>query len=318
MNTVHLSYPWPEDVVKHASKPQVLVIGQFDGLHLGHASVIDHGIRLARRLGVPASVMTFNPHPKEVMGKGDYEGYLTPLAMKEELLRAMGVDTLYIAEFNHAFSQVTPQQFYEQMLCPLQVHTVVVGFDFHFGYKGEGNPDLLRTLGENVLSVETVPAFLLEGNKVSSSAIRSALREGNVAHAYKLLGRPYQIRGKVVDGDKRGRTIGFPTANLELDGNYVVPSSGVYAVRVLAEGAWRAGVMNIGYKPTFQTGETRPSFEAHILDFQGDLYGQHLAVELIDYIRPEQKFSGIEELVTQIRKDADGARLLLSNLNDES
>lgn len=289
-----------------------MVIGQFDGVHLGHASVIDYGIRLARRLGISASVMTFDPNPKEVLGKGDYEGYLTPLAIKEEILRSMGVDTLYVAEFNHAFATVTPEQFYEQMLVPLQVQTAVVGFDFHFGHRGAGTPELLRELGQDTLSVETVPAFLLEDSKVSSSAIRRALRGGDVAHAALLLGRPYQIRGTVVDGDKRGRTIGFPTANLQLNEQYVVPRPGVYAVRVMADGAWRPSVMNIGFKPTFQTGETRPSFEAHLLDFQGDLYGQQLAVELVDYIRDERKFGSIDELVTQITTDAQTARQILS------
>ncbi|WP_411346154.1 bifunctional riboflavin kinase/FAD synthetase [Paenibacillus sp. WLX1005] len=311
MNIVRLAYPWPEDGIPHAAGPQVMVIGQFDGVHLGHASVIDYGIRLARRLGITASVMTFNPNPKEVLGKGDYEGYLTPLAIKEEILRSMGVDTLYIAEFNRAFAAVTPEQFYEQMLVPLQVQTAVVGFDFHFGHRGAGTPELLRELGQDTLSVETVPAFLLEDSKVSSSAIRRALREGDAAHAALLLGRPYQLRGKVVDGDKRGRTIGFPTANLQLNEKYVVPRPGVYAVRVMADGAWRAGVMNIGFKPTFQTGETRPSFEAHILDFQGDLYGQQLAVELVDYIRDERKFGSIDELVAQISRDAESARQIL-------
>lgn len=311
VNIVRLAYPWPENGIPREADPQVMVIGQFDGVHLGHSSVIDYGIRLARRLGITASVMTFDPNPKEVLGKGDYEGYLTPLSIKEEILRGMGVDTLYIAEFNHAFAAVTPEQFYEQMLVPLHVHTAVVGFDFHFGHRGAGTPELLRELGQDSLLVETVPAFLLEDNKVSSSAIRAALREGDAKHATKLLGRPYQIRGVVIDGDKRGRTIGFPTANLELSERYVVPRPGVYAVRVLAEGIWRAGVMNIGFKPTFQTGETRPSFEAHILDFQGDLYGQQLAVELIDYIRPEQKFGSIDELVTQITRDAESARQIL-------
>ncbi|WP_017813725.1 MULTISPECIES: bifunctional riboflavin kinase/FAD synthetase [Paenibacillus] len=308
MNIVRLSYPWAEGSRPHADHSQIMAIGQFDGLHLGHTSVIEHGIRLARSLGIAASVMTFNPNPKEILGKGDYEGYLTPLSIKEEILRNMGVDTLYVAQFNHAFSTVTPEQFYYEMLRPLKVHTAVVGFDFHFGHKGAGTPELLRELGQESMQVDTVPAFQLEGTKVSSTAIRRALREGDAALAARLLGRPYQIRGTVIDGDKRGRTIGFPTANLDLSEKYVVPKSGVYAVRVMAEGAWRAGVMNIGYKPTFQTGETRPSFEAHIFDYQGDLYGQQLAAELIDYIRPEQKFGSIDELVTQIRLDAEEAR----------
>ncbi|GAF09738.1 riboflavin kinase [Paenibacillus pini JCM 16418] len=224
MKTVNLSYPLSQDIAREYAHPQVVAIGQFDGVHLGHASVISSAVRQARQAGVPAAVMTFHPHPKDVMKKGDYDGNLTPLHEKQLLLQELGVETLYVVEFNDAFSHVSPFNFVEGMLFPLQIHTAVVGFDFRFGHKGEGNADMLRELGQTKMLVETIPPFLLGGEKVSSSVIRQALQSGDLVQVNHLLGRNYRLRGTVIDGDKRGRTIGFPTANLSLTDRFVVPA----------------------------------------------------------------------------------------------
>ncbi|WP_338543226.1 bifunctional riboflavin kinase/FAD synthetase [Paenibacillus tundrae] len=312
MKTVMLTYPQTLTSDELHTQPQVLAIGQFDGLHLGHASVILSAVRIARETGVQAAVMTFHPHPKEVMRKGDYEGYLTPLQDKEEILAGLGVDILYVVEFNDEFSKLTPEQFARDLLLPLQTRTAVVGFDFRFGHQGAGDEQLLRSLGGNDMTVETVPPFLLNGEKVSSSLIRGLLKRGQMDEASQWLGRPYSIRGTVVHGEKRGRTIGFPTANLELLDRYVIPAKGVYAVRVQYGEQMLRGVMNLGVKPTFHESGMKPTFEVHLLDFEGQLYDQELKVELVHYIREERKFASIDALISQIREDALTAARLLS------
>lgn len=311
MRTVTLSYPIPPENAAEWAQPQVAALGQFDGLHRGHASVITSAVALARRQGVPAAVMTFHPHPKDVMGKGDYDGYLTPPKDKQEILAGMGVDILYIIEFNEQLSRVSPQDFVSVMLLPLQIVTAVVGFDFRFGYLGEGDADMLRELGQGAMDVETVPPFLLEGEKVSSSGIRRSLYNGDLALANSWFGRCYHLRGTVGHGEKRGRTIGFPTANLQLEDRYVIPAKGVYAVKVFYKNEILYGVMNVGVKPTFHDGMAAPSFEVHLFDFADDIYGQELKVELQAFIRPERKFESIDALISQIAQDADTAKELL-------
>lgn len=314
MEIINISYPLTPDVIERCAKSQVLAIGQFDGLHLGHASVIESAVSLAARANLPASLMTFHPHPKEVMKKGDYEGYLTPPTQKEAILQQMGIDILYIVEFNDAFSRVSPHNFVVGMLLPLEVHTAVVGFDFRFGYQGEGHADMLHNLSEGALEVVTMPPFLIDGEKASSSSIRKYLQEGNIEEANRLLGRPYVLSGTVVGGEKRGRTIGFPTANIQLDEYFVLPSKGVYAVNVTYDGNKISGVMNIGVKPTFHSDGYAPSIEVHLLDFSKEIYDQTLTVELIRYIREERKFGSIDELIAQITKDTMTARQLLAEV----
>ena len=288
-----------------------MAIGQFDGLHLGHVSVIRRALELGRSLGLPVAVLTFHPHPKDVMGKGDYEGYLTPLPDKERILEQLGVDYLYVGEFTPEFSKVTPSDFVNRVLMPLEVETAVVGFDFRFGFQGAGTSEKIAPLSGGKISVETVAPFLLEGEKVGSSGIRAALKAGDAEKAAHWLGRPYRVRGTVVGGDKRGRTIGFPTANVDPSGHYVVPAKGVYAVRLGLGSEVLDGVMNVGVKPTFTDGHIKPTFETHLFDFDRSIYGEEVWIDLVRFIRSERKFAGIEELVAQIAKDADEARNIL-------
>nr|WP_216671476.1 bifunctional riboflavin kinase/FAD synthetase [Saccharibacillus qingshengii] len=288
-----------------------MAIGQFDGLHLGHVSVIRRALELGRSLGLPVAVLTFHPHPKDVMGKGDYEGYLTPLPDKERILEQLGVDYLYVGEFTPEFSKVTPSDFVNRVLMPLEVETAVVGFDFRFGFQGAGTSEKIAPLSGGKISVETVAPFLLEGEKVGSSGIRAALKAGDAEKAAHWLGRPYRVRGTVVGGDKRGRTIGFPTANVDPSGHYVLPAKGVYAVRLGLGSEVLDGVMNVGVKPTFTDGHIKPTFETHLFDFDRSIYGEEVWIDLVRFIRSERKFAGIEELVAQIAKDADEARNIL-------
>ncbi|NGZ75457.1 bifunctional riboflavin kinase/FAD synthetase [Saccharibacillus sp. VR-M41] len=288
-----------------------MAIGQFDGLHLGHVSVIRRALEMGRSLGLPVAVLTFHPHPKEVMGKGDYEGYLTPLRDKERILEELGVDYMYVGEFTPDFSKVLPADFVANVLLPLEVEAAVVGFDFRFGFMGEGTAESLGPLSGGKIAVETVSPFLLDGEKVGSSGIRAALKAGDAEKARLWLGRPYRVQGTVVGGDKRGRTIGFPTANVDPSGHYVTPAKGVYAVRFGLGDEVLDGVMNVGVKPTFTDGSVKPTFETHLFDFDRSIYGEEVWMDFVRYIRPERKFSGIDELVAQIAKDAEEARRIL-------
>ncbi|TBL77775.1 bifunctional riboflavin kinase/FAD synthetase [Paenibacillus thalictri] len=311
MQTIHLTYP----VTDAGSFPrQVLAIGDFDGVHLGHREVIQRAVDTAKRLNVASSIMTFHPHPRQVLGHTKYVQVLSPFSAKTGLIEQMGVDTTYIVTFDPAFMQVTPQQFVEQMLIPMNVEEVIVGFDFTFGYKGEGNPDMLCELAKGRFAVEIVRAFHKEGAKVSSTRIREHLLLGDARQAAALLGRPHRITGEVVHGEARGRTIGFPTANISLSEPFVVPAKGVYAVKVLLDGTVYNGVMNIGVKPTFNQDEVVPTIEVHILDFDGTIYGKRISVDVVDYIRAERKFASVDELIAQIRRDADTGRTILSSL----
>ena len=307
-----------------ALQPQVLAIGQFDGVHLGHRSVIQAAVKLADRLSINVGVMTFDPHPKRVLSlkttdndaqhcfvADQTDADLTPLSLKKEILSHMGVQTVYVVSFDFIFSNMSPQKFVTDVLFPLHVHTAVVGFDFRFGYQGEGNEALLRELGRNKMAVVTVPPFLIQNKKVSSSDIRFALHEGQVQQVQAWLGRPYMIVGVVKQGEKRGRSIGFPTANVQLIGRYIIPRSGVYAVKVKHKNRWLHGVMNIGVRPTFHHPNGQLSLEVHLLKFNEDLYEQQLTIAFFSYIRSETKFNDVHALIAQIRKDITIANEIL-------
>jgi riboflavin kinase/FMN adenylyltransferase len=288
---------------------QVLAIGDFDGVHLGHQEVIRRAVATADSLKLPAAVMTFDPHPREVLGQAKYACSLTPLDHKLELFARLGVELAYIVNFNETLMRLLPEQFVQRMLLPLGLDTVVVGFDFTFGHRGQGTPDSLAQLSEGGFAVEVVRPCEIDGAKVSSTAIREALGRGDVARSAKLLGRPYSIRGEVVHGHARGRTIGFPTANVQPKGDYVLPANGVYAVRAAVEGVGIFnGVMNVGVKPTFADGELRPTLEAHLFDFNKDIYGASVELQLVSHLRGERKFASVQELVEQIHRDAEQAR----------
>jgi len=314
MDIVHLFYPVDAGMKEIPDTGQVLAIGDFDGVHLGHRSVLAEAARIAADKRLPLAVMTFNPHPREVLGMEGYARYLAPIHDRMRLFEELGVDLAYVTAFDRAFARVSPEHFIDRMLVPLRIDTVVVGFDFTFGHRGSGTTDTLARLCEGRIGVSVVPPFYLDGQKVSSTLIRDALAAGEMDKVMRYLGRPYRISGWVVQGDQRGRSIGFPTANLDLTAPYVIPANGVYAVRVSVDGVRREGVMNIGYKPTFQRESVEPTLEVHLLDFSGDLYGRTMKVDLIGYLRPERRFASVEELTAQIRRDIDAARHLLSSV----
>lgn len=292
---------------------QVIAIGDFDGVHLGHQEVIGRAIKQAEALGVPSAIMTFDPHPREVLGKPQFSRYLTPMAEKMRIFDSLGIDDVYIVHFTEQLAQVSPEAYFEHMLLPMNLKAVVVGFDFTFGYKGQGTAETLMRLAGDRMRVEIVPPYHMYGEKVSSTLIREQLHLGQLDRLQTMLGRRYRMEGTVVRGEGRGRTIGFPTANLELTARYVIPRQGVYAVRVLSGSDQWNGVMNIGTKPTFHADEGQPvSLEVHLFDCDEDLYGRTLTVEFAAYLRPEMKFSSVDLLIEQIRNDASKARQILA------
>lgn len=310
MQIIPISYPIDFDASRVFVGEQVVAIGDFDGVHLGHQEVIGRALSTAKKLGLPSAIMTFDPHPRAVMGQNKYLDLLTPMKEKMERFASLGVSHTYVVTFDASLMRLSPEQFVDQVLDRLGVNSVICGFDFTFGYQGKGNPDSLCELSHGKFSVEVVRPFQMDGEKVSSTLIRESLQQGDIDTVTRLLGRPYSISGRVIDGEKRGRLLGFPTANLELDETYVVPKNGVYAIKAALNGETYKGVMNIGVKPTFATGELKPSYEAHLFDFSQQIYGEQLKVELIAFLRPERKFSSIDELVAQIKQDAEAARNL--------
>jgi len=294
----------------------VVAIGNFDGVHLGHRTLLAEGLRLAEGLDVPLGILTFEPHPRSVFRPQDPTFRLTPLRAKTHALEALGVEHLYVLHFDTDFAAETAEAFVRKILVEgLAARQVVVGQDFRFGHKRVGDAALLEALGRDLgFGVSALAPIAAEDGVIfSSSTIRRCLRDGQPAEAARLLGRPWQIEGRVEHGDERGRALGFPTANLAID-DYLVPALGVYAVRVMIDeaedGAWQTGVANLGRRPTVDG--SRILLEVHLFDFAGDLYGRHLRVQLIDFLRREKKFDGLEGLRAQIAEDCRQARAILA------
>lgn len=305
LKTINLQYPHALDVQQ--LKETVVALGYFDGVHLGHQKVIQTAKAIARKNQWQTAVMTFHPHPAVVLGKVDRIAAITPLREKEKVLKELGVDILYVVTFNQTFSKLTPQQFVDEYIISLSIRHVVAGFDYTYGRFGKGTMATMPEHARGQFEITTVQKVEKDNEKISSTLIRSFISEGYVEQLPKYLGRFYETSGIVVSGEKRGRTIGFPTANLSVSSEYVFPKKGVYAVKVTYEGRTYKGVLNIGYKPTFHKQLLKPSIEVHILDFNESIYGKNLTIEWRKRLRDEKKFNSIEELVEQIKKDKNEA-----------
>jgi riboflavin kinase/FMN adenylyltransferase len=294
------------------AKGATVALGNFDGMHKGHAQVIRAAH--AARPEVPRGVLTFEPHPREHFRPDDPPFRLTLSAERAEALAALGVTLLYELPFDHAFSLMPAEAFVADILHQgLGARHLVCGPDFAFGHRRGGDTTFLANRAEALgMGLTLVPLLADAGGPISATRIRRALQDGYPERATADLGRPWTIRGEVAHGDARGRTIGFPTANVAL-GRHLEPARGVYAVTIrLPDGTWRRGVANIGRRPTVNEGpESR--LEVNIFDFDADIYGAELAVALHAYIRPEQKFAGLDALKAQIATDAAEARRLLTN-----
>ena len=290
-----------------AARGGVVALGNFDGVHKGHQAVLGIAGAQARDFGAALGVLTFEPHPRSFFNPGEAPFRLTPWRAKLRQLEAVGVDVIYQLRFDKALSQVTADAFVRDMLArDLGARAIVVGEDFCFGQGRQGDGALLQRLGGELGFEVTLVAPAGDDAVYSSSRVRRLLRTGDAAGAAALLGRPWEIEGRVIKGDQRGRTIGFATANLTL-GDSLRPAYGVYAVRAgLDDGTWHDGVANLGVRPTVDG--TREMLEVHVLDGAPDLYGRRLRVRLIDFVRPEQRFDGLEALKAQIGRDCGAAR----------
>lgn len=314
MEIYHLDDPRQLSEVDTA--PSVMALGFFDGIHSGHQKVIRTAKQIADDKGIESSVMTFYPHPAVVLGKVENPEYLTPIEHKQRLIESLGIDRLYIVEFNKNFSSLSPQQFVDQYMAGLSVRHAVTGFDFTYGHKGKGTTETLADHANGRFGVTIVGKVEEDGEKVSSTKIRELLRAGKVDEVPRYLGHHYEVYGTVVNGEKRGRTIGFPTANIDPAGPYLIPKPGVYAVKMLLEGTWKDGVASIGYKPTFHENyEGQPAVEVYVFDFTGDIYGKSVAVKWFEKIRDEEKFSSVETLVERMKQDVEEAKEYLHRTN---
>ena len=288
------------------ARPVVLTLGVFDGLHLGHQLIISRVVERARAVGAVPTVLTFDPHPRPVLHPESAPPLLQTFDQKVEAFGVLGVEQTIVVRFTREFAGVRAEDFLRDVVHErLQAREVYLGRGFAFGRAREGDINLLRRVsGELGFAAFEVPEVRLRGQRISSSRIRELLAAGRVNLARRMLGRPYGVEGRVVHGQERGRTLGFPTANLRPD-NRVIPRSGVYVTATLVEGAWRRSVTNVGVRPTFEK-EAEPSVETFVMDWGGDLYGDVVRVRFLRRLRDERRFPGIEELKRQI--DADAAR----------
>lgn len=294
-------------------RPVVVALGNFDGVHLGHQEVLRRAAEEAGKRGMRVVAATFDPHPRAVLQPGSEPGLLTDPEMRRELLLRYGADEVRTIRFDKELSMKRPEEFVEEVLVgEIGASIVVVGENFRFGHRAAGDFAELRRLmkeaGGHALAVQIKGAG--EG-EISSSRIRSLIFAGEVEAAARLLGRPYTLRGEVVHGDHRGAAIGFPTANLAPDKGVVLPARGVYAGRARVGDETYAACTNVGVAPTFGRGESR--VEAHLLGLRGDLYGQKIEVSFVRRIRPEKRFSGVEELREQIARDVEEARRIMAD-----
>ncbi len=308
---VHKHLPLPTMDIFHSiatfknSKKPVLTLGMFDGVHIGHQGIIKNLNQIAGEIGGESTLLTFEPHPRVVLGKEvDDLQLLTTLEEKIELLENAGLKNLIIHPFTKDFSRLDATEFVSKKLCnEIGIHTLVVGYDHHFGKNRSGNFQQLQTLSErlgfHLIQVEEVKN---DGLHISSTQIRNALWAGNPKFAKKGLGRHYSLSGKVVHGDKLGRTLGFPTANLELPLYKLIPKDGVYFVKVYLKNQSYKGLLSIGTRPTVTKSDEKRA-EVFILDFDQEIYGETLKLDLIEFIRDDQKFDSLAGLIAQMNQD---------------
>jgi riboflavin kinase/FMN adenylyltransferase len=299
-------------------KKPIVTVGNFDGLHVGHRAITDTVVARARASGGTAIVYTFNPHPIKILRPDQAPRLLTTHEQKIELLEQAGIDVMIVEDFDAEFATTTAEKFIHEILfARIQPVEVYVGYDFHFGRDREGSMGLLTEFGPKLgFSVTIIPEVTIGGSDVNSTRIRKLLAESRVEEAGRMLDRAYSIRGRVVQGDQRGRTLGFPTANLEPE-NEILPGAGVYAGRSLFidEGSPERGVelpavINIGTRPTFE-GDGRMHTEAHLIDFKGDVYGRRVEMSFLTRLREERRFSDVDALREQIASDVGAARKIL-------
>lgn len=284
-------------------------IGNFDGIHLGHKEIIETAKRRSRENSTRSCVITFNPHPQKVLGRKDLS-LIFPLERRFEMLEATGIDAVVCLNFTRELSKVSAENFIKDILLDrLKIKDIVVGPGFSFGHKRKGNVDLLRSMGETH-GFNTVVAEVarVDDQVVSSSAIRKLVRDGEISEANRFFGYDYYIEGVVVEGERRGRKLGFPTVNLDTEWE-ILPKPGVYATYVRLPDGFHESITNIGIRPTFE--ESKLTVETHLFDFNDDLYGKKVGVSFVERLRDEKRFASVDELVAQIEHDVAAVRGIL-------
>jgi len=292
-----------EAEVLDANAARAVALGNFDGLHRGHQQLIKTLMEKAKAHKLQSCVYTFKNHTLPIITKGQAPPQITDLTSKGNLLEAYGVETLVLAEFSEEIMNLNPSDFARKILVEtLRCKVAVIGFDYRFGAKASGNAQMLQALGEEMgFSVCIIEPVTIDGEKVSSTAVRRYVQEGDIQRANEFLGRSFSLYGQVVHGEARGRKLGYPTANILVPSQFLIPKEGVYATRVMIQGQAYPGATSVGTNPTFEGRQT--SIETHILDYEGDLYGQYIEVQFQKGIRGNLKFDQVEGLIDQMAKD---------------
>lgn len=286
--------------------PVALTVGSFDGVHLGHRDVIRHAVDVAARLDAAPALITFEPHPRCVLDPANCPQSITTLGEKLALIDAAGIGHGIILRFDRELASLAPQEFIDKLAAVMDIRGWVIGYDFAFGRGRTGSADWLRERGHQV---DVVPPFVVEGRELHSSEVRRLITAGEVESANRLLGREYAMAGPVEAGDRVGRRLGFPTANISIEPNKLVPALGAYAGRVHAAEGEFVAALSVGYRPTF--GGTQLRVEAFLLDFEGDLYQRRLELRFIKYLHPDIKFPNPEALVRQLKQDVSDTRRIV-------
>ncbi len=302
MQVIHIHHPYQKDQIP--VEDVVMVLGFFDGVHQGHREVINRGKKIAQKKGLKLAVMTFNQHPSIVFQKiePDNMKYLTSFEQKESIMADLGVDFLYLVEFTSSFASLPPQDFVDQYIVDLHTKAAVAGFDYTYGPRDIATMENLPKYAKGRFEIITVSKKSVDGEKISSTRIRKEMEKGNMDAVTKLFGNEYEIQGTVIHGDARGRTLGFPTANIKVDHHVRLPKLGIYAVEIEVSGIWYQGMASIGHNVTFGEGR-QMTVEVYILNFHQDIYGERVSVKWHKFLREEIKFSGRDELIEQLKQD---------------
>jgi len=309
---MELSYP--HMLHKEDLPETVSAIGFFDGIHKGHQKVIQQAVNKAKENNMESAVITFFPHPSVVLRKDIHQvKYITVSSEKQEILEKLQVDRLYIIRFDQELSKLSPQAFIDHFIIGLHIKHLVAGFDYSFGHKGQGKMTDMQDYARDLFTWETIGKITLDEEKVSSTRIRAELASGNMEQAAQLLGRTFETTGLVVKGAQRGRELGYPTANLSISKDALLPKQGVYATLVRHQDKIYGGMANIGTNPTFTETMENLSVEVYLFDFDGDLYGEELTIEWLSYTREEIKFDSKEALIERMQQDEEEIRAYLAN-----